>query len=43
MIDVIADRGAAPDGGGLDGKSRLCEHTGSLISDPDHLAFDKAA
>jgi hypothetical protein len=28
---------------GLTEKADLCEHTLSLMSDPDHLAFDKAA
>jgi len=43
MIIAAVGRGALRDGKGLDGKSRLCEHTLSLMSDSSHLAFDRAA
>jgi len=44
MIDVIAERRRAlATARGLTEKAGLCEHTLSLMSDSDHLAFDKAA
>jgi hypothetical protein len=39
MILEIAGCGALHDKEGLDGKSRLCEHRGSLMIGIDHLAL----